>query len=111
MGYKFIIKRNTNGYRFILFPNNSNSKVIGESIPYDSEGECVEKLESFRKLVKENKINLHVKERNNVFYPSIVVDQTALFTLERGYPYHRYECDNWIQRIKSNIDAPLKVSL
>lgn len=111
MAYKFVIKECEDGYRFVLLPNNNNTQMVGESISYGSERECIKGLDHFRMLVKTKEIELYVEDRNDVYCPSIIVDKQKWFMLERGYPHRRSECDNWLQRIRNNIDAPLKKHL
>ena len=112
--YKFIIKKEEiNEYRFVLLPNNSNSKTIGESTEYMTEEECIKGLDRFRRFVKTNNVSesLHINELNDVFYPSIVVDEDAVFSQVRGYPHNKFQCEKWINRVKNNIDAPLRFDI
>ena len=75
MAYKFVIKKCEDGYRFVLLPNNNNTQMVGESISYGSERECIKGLDHFRMLVKKKKIKLYVEDRNDVYCPSIIVDK------------------------------------
>ncbi len=55
--YKYKILEDDRKYYFALFPNNSNTQVMGQSILYASECECQCALKEFQTFMILNKID------------------------------------------------------
>lgn len=75
-GYKYRIKRDT-GFKFLLYPNNSNHQPIGESESYSTRKECIDALNQFRGiLIMDNASSFFVvhKEQTQKYYPQIVLN-------------------------------------
>ena len=54
-GYKVFLKNGK--WFFHLIPNNNNRQEVGKSALFDSREECMQAVETFRKLVIENCVN------------------------------------------------------
>lgn len=53
-GYE--IKRNENKFYFVLYPNNSNTQELGQSVEYNSEKECKKAIDKFKSIILLNQI-------------------------------------------------------
>lgn len=110
-GYKFRIEKENAGYVFRLYPNNNNKQQIASSMIYDSKANCMNALEQFKIFVKTNNIEafLKIEKIGHKFVPSIVDNGKTLFhRMDLPYDNDKDQCNKWIERIKNNIDAPLK---
>ena len=75
-----------------------------------SKEQCIVALNEFRKIVKKDNVSslMIVKEEDeNKFFPRIEQDNEPLFS--RTYAYGiRKSCDDWLDILNKNYDAPLK---
>ena len=110
-GYK--IKRNNKKFYFVLFPTNSNTQELGKSIEYDSESECVDAIEQFRRIVKINKIdsiNSDYVVYDKCSNIKIMNENKRIIFITRNTYLNRTKraSSNTINSIYRNIDAEIK---
>lgn len=109
----YVIKRNGDKYFFALYPTNSNSQALGESILYTGEKECLKALDDFKLLVKINKIdslissNISYEENEKMKYLDNKKNP-VFYTRNKYSKNYKFNCDKTIKSIYRNIDSELK---
>ena len=110
--YKYFIEEN-NGFRFVLYPNNNNSQMIGQSNAFNSYDEAKENLSVFKKIMDENQSNIKnsvlITFNNNRYYFKFVFkNQNIIFERINGYT-RKESCLEEIESICKNFNAPLRI--
>lgn len=71
--YKWQINHTNNKYIFCIYPNNSNTQEVGNSIEYDTKKECIDKYLEFKEYVVKKQISnpkseyLNCPKHNNTY--------------------------------------------
>lgn len=110
--YKYFIEEN-NGFRFVLYPNNNNSQMIGQSNAFNTYDEAKEKLSIFKKIMDENKSNitnyvLITFSKNRYYFKFTIKNENIIFERTKGYT-RKESCLEEIESICKNFNAPLKI--
>lgn len=110
--YKYKVENKDSGYIFVLYPNNSNTQPIGQSVTIaNSYKECLEQLNDFKNFVKNSNIKKCLmidSSTEGKWYPSLVKEDTKIFERKAAYTQGAFECNDWYARIKEHIDDKLK---
>ncbi|WP_022769397.1 hypothetical protein [Butyrivibrio sp. NC2007] len=111
--YKFKIESVSEGVRFALYPNNSNTQALGVSgVNYPNVETCKRELESFREYVK----NVDIREildygkiSSSEWLPKLMKEGNVVFYKnEKPLRTGRADCERWADDVKKNIDAPIR---
>lgn len=107
--YKYKVENIDSGYIFVLYPNNSNTQPIGQSVKVaNSYKACLEQLNDFKNFVKSSNIKKCLMIDSSVkgkWYPSLVKEDTKIFERKAAYTQGAFECQDWCERIIENIDS------
>lgn len=109
-GYKVVQKNNI--WKFLLIPSNNKNQPVGWSKEFASRCECVNGVESFRKLVISNNICtldssfLRLVYGEKGAYVEYCIDGKMLFRSREYFsPSHKNSCKKIVSSISKNLDA------
>lgn len=101
--YKFTFKIKNDKCRFELYPNNSNTQLLGYSCDYDSYNESLDGLEKFIEYIKNNTIDsfkskyTELSNNDNNYSYKYIIDSENVFYGSK------YEKNINMQKIICNI--------
>ena len=104
--YKYFIKKENEGYRFGLYPNNNNNQPLILSKHYADYAQTLTALKNFQSkviILKENAFIIEKTETGK--YNCSFIDKTANFIFDTSNIHY---CNDRIKRIILHIEAPLK---
>ena len=109
--YKYLIKKDNEGFFFGLYPNNSDSQEIVRSESYQSKEEAINAISVFKDDIKTDKdwrkSICFLKDDGTSFICWFVLNGKKYYRRKNyGYKFYR---EAWITRIVKHINDSIRV--